>query len=380
MPAKLETLRAAGLNPKLRVLIADPFLDPVKSAEVVGLRYVTDASNGIRRVRRGGGFAYVGPDGNPVRAAAHLARIRALVIPPAWQEVWICPASNGHLQATGRDQRGRKQYRYHPRYRAVRDETKYDRMIAFGRALPLIRRRVQRDLRLPGLPREKVLATLVRLLELTRARVGNAEYARKNGSYGLTTLQDRHVAIGRRAIRFAFRGKSGRKVRIDVEDRRLARIVKRCRDLPGQELFQYVDDLGTRRPIGSADVNEYLKDITGLDFTAKDFRTWAGTVLAARSLRQCGPCSSKTGGNRNVVAAIDAVAAELNNTRAVCRKCYVHPAVIEAYLDGSLFGEPQGAGEDRHVPRYALTSEEKALLAFLRARKKLERAARRVAG
>jgi DNA topoisomerase-1 len=379
MTIKAAALRAAGLRPDVRVTTADPFVDPIESAAIVGLRYVNDAMAGIRRVRRGRGFVYVDAEGQPVNGEPHLARIRALVIPPAWSDVWICPTPNGHLQATGRDARGRKQYRYHPRYRAVRDETKYDRMIAFGRALPVIRRRVQHDLGLPGLPREKVLATVVRLLELTRARVGNSEYARANGSYGLTTLQNKHVAVGRKHIHLAFRGKSGRAVRIDVEDRRLARIVKRCRDLPGQELFQYVDDAGVRRPIDSGDVNDYLREIMGLDFTAKDFRTWAGTVLAVRALHELGPCpDTKTGANRTIVAAVDRVSTELNNTRAVCRKCYIHPAVLEAYLDGTLMNAPEGdIAKSRTVPKHGLAPEEKALLTFLRARKKQARVQRR---
>jgi DNA topoisomerase-1 len=356
-------------------IIVDPFQDPISSAELVGLRHVSDAAAGIQRCRCGNRFIYKDADGRRVRGGVHLARIHALVIPPAWREVWICPVPNGHLQATGRDARGRKQYRYHPRYRAVRDETKYDRMIAFGRALPLIRRRVQHDLGLPGLPREKVLATVVRLLEITRARVGNEEYARSNGSYGLTTLRNHHATVGREQIHLAFRGKSARRIRIDVEDRRLAKIVKRCRDLPGQELFQYLDDGGARRPINSADVNDYLREATGLDFTAKDFRTWSGTVLAARALRSSGPCpEGKGSANAKVVAAIDWVAAELNNTRSVCRRCYVHPAVIDAYLNGTLSGgDGECASRRQTAPKIGLAREEKELLRLLRARKRRDR-------
>ena len=354
---------------------ADPYRDSIRCAEQVGLRYVYDTSSGIRRVRRGRGFVYVDESGRAIRVAAQLARIRALVIPPAWRDVWICPNPNGHLQATGRDVRGRKQYRYHSRYRAVRDETKYDRMIDFGKALPALRRHVQRDLHLHGLPRGKVLATVVRLLEITGARVGNTEYAHANGSYGLTTLRNRHVAVGRQTIHLAFRGKSGKDICLDVNDRRLANIVSSCRDLPGHELFQYVDDEGRRRPIDSADVNGYLRGIMAEDYTAKDFRTWAGTMLAVRALRELGPCpETKTGANRSVAAAIDRVAAELTNTRAVCRKCYVHPAVIEAYLEGTLFRGSQGSVmRARSAPRYGLDREEKFLLAFLRTEKRSTR-------
>jgi DNA topoisomerase-1 len=258
------------------------------------------------------------------------------VIPPAWTGVWICPDPRGHLQATGRDARGRKQYRYHARWRQVRDEDKYGRLAEFGRALPAIRRRIARDLRRPGLPREKVLAAVVKLLETTFIRVGNDEYARDNRSYGLTTMRDAHVRVSGSTVHFIFRGKSGVRHELELDDRRLARIVKQCRDLPGQELFQYLDERGAVVDIGSADVNAYLKDITGTDFTSKDFRTWAGTVLAATLLRDEEPSVTATAGKRAVVRAIDEVARRLGNTRAVCRKCYVHPAVIDAYLDGTI--------------------------------------------
>jgi len=258
------------------------------------------------------------------------------VIPPAWTDVWICPDPRGHIQATGRDARGRKQYRYHPRWREVRDEDKYGRLADFGRALPAIRRRIDRDLRRRGLPREKVLAAVVKLLETTFIRVGNDEYARQNRSYGLTTMRDAHVRVAGSKVRFLFRGKSGVEHQLELDDRRLARIVKQCRDLPGQELFQYLDERGAVVDVGSEDVNAYLKEITGTEFTSKDFRTWAGTVLAARLLGQAEPQSSVTAGKREIARAIDEVAKRLGNTRAVCRKCYVHPAVIEAYLDGSI--------------------------------------------
>ena len=271
-----------------------------------------------------------------MRDRATLSRIRSLAIPPAWESVWICPRDDGHLQATGRDARGRKQYRYHAQWREVRDETKYGRMAAFGRALPRIRRRVTRDLALQGLPREKILATLVRLLEATLIRVGNEEYARDNSSFGLTTLRNRQVAISGARIRFNFRGKSGVEHAIELNDRRMAGIVKRIRELPGQELFQYVDEAGERRSVESADVNAYLREAAGGEFTSKDFRTWAGTLLAAKALRQAGPFESKAEAMRNVNTAIEGVATVLGNTKAVCRKCYVHPVVVERYLDGSL--------------------------------------------
>jgi DNA topoisomerase-1 len=276
----------------------------------------------------------VDADGTRVRHAATLARIRALAIPPAWTEVWICRSPHGHVQAVGRDARGRKQYRYHPRWRAVRDETKYARMLAFARALPAIRAAVARDLERPGLPRRKVLAAVVRLLETTLIRVGNEEYARQNGSFGLTTMRDGHVAVSGAALRFHFNGKSGRAHVVDVRDPRLARIVRRCQDLPGQTLFQYVDDDGARQTIDSADVNAYLREIAGEEFTAKDFRTWAGTVLAALALAEVQAFTSQRQARRNIVRAVESVARRLGNTAAICRKGYVHPAVIEAYLDG----------------------------------------------
>jgi DNA topoisomerase-1 len=317
---------------------APPDTDPVQSAKAAGLRYVSDADPGIRRVRAGRGFRYVDPDGKSVRTKETLARIRSLAIPPAWDDVWICPRDNGHLQATGRDARGRKQYRYHPRWREVRDGTKYDRMAAFGQALPLIRAKTEEHLKLPGLPREKILATVVRLLELTHIRVGNEEYARQNGSYGLTTLRDQHATVNGSTVRFSFRGKSGVRHAVELSDRRLARIVRRSQELPGQELFQYVDDDGQQHAIDSADVNDYLRETTGQDFTAKDFRTWAGTVLAACELAAQAKAGSAREAKRNVVQAVTAVAERLGNTVAVCRKCYIHPAVFDAYLSGRLSG------------------------------------------
>jgi len=319
------------------------------SARAAGLRYICDDMPGIRRERRGSAFRYLHPDGRPVRDRGTLGRIRALAVPPAWNAVWICPRDDGHLQATGRDARRRKQYRYHRRWREVRDETKYGRMVPFARALPRIRRRVERDLALPGLPREKVLATVVRLLETTLIRVGNEEYARENESFGLTTLRERQVRVRGGKLCFRFRGKSGVEHTIELADRRLAAIVRRVQDLPGEELFRYVDDDGETRRIESSDVNAYLKEISGEDFTSKDFRTWAGTVLAARALVALPTPGSQTEGKRNVAQAIEAVAKLLGNTKAVCRKCYVHPAIVESYLEGKLGEHVRGASEERAI-------------------------------
>ena len=311
-------------------------LDPAQSARAAGLRYVSDSRPGIRRVMGPLGFRYIAPGGRTIRDAAEVKRINKLAVPPAWTDVWICPDRRGHLQATGRDARGRKQYRYHPDWRASRDETKYDRMAAFAAALPAIRARTTADLARAGLPREKVLATVVQLLEKSLIRVGNDEYAKQNRSFGLTTMRDAHVAVRGEKLRFEFRGKSGVKHAVNVDDRRLARIVRQCRDIPGQELFQYIGDDGRRRRIGSADVNAYLKEITGRDFTAKDFRTWAGTVLACTALKELEAAHTATAAKKNVVRAIEAVAGVLGNTTAVCRKSYIHPVVIDSYVDGSL--------------------------------------------
>jgi len=310
--------------------------DPVASAKAAGLRYVSDAKPGIQRKRAGKYFSYRGVDGRPIHDPAELTRIKALGIPPAWTDVWICPDRRGHIQATGRDAKGRKQYRYHPRWRAVRDETKYARLLAFGAALPQIRARVAQDLALRGLPRAKVLAATVRLLETTFIRIGNEEYARANDSYGLTTLRNEHVVVAGAELRFHFRGKSGKEHTITVADRRVARIVQRCQDLPGQELFAYLDEHGVPQTIDSEDVNNYLREIAGQEFTAKDFRTWGGTLLAAQELQALPAGDSAAPAKKDVGAAIEAVARRLGNTPAICRKCYVHPAVIESYLDGSL--------------------------------------------
>lgn len=310
--------------------------DPVQSAKTVGLRYFRDDRPGIRRIKAGTGFRYLDSESKPVRDPDTLRRIKSLAVPPAWTRVWICPRDHGHLQATGLDARGRKQYRYHPRWRQVRDQTKYNRLIEFGEVLPKIRERVRKDLLLPGLPRAKVLATVVRLLEVTLIRVGNEEYARENHSFGLTTMRDKHVQVSGDRVRFHFRGKSGKEHQVEVDDPRVARIIRRCQDLPGQELFQYVDDDGQRQQISSTEVNEYLKEITGEDFTAKDFRTWAGTVLAARALQELAGKDGQPRAKRNIVRAVEAVSQVLGNTPTICRKCYVHPAVLDAYLDGAL--------------------------------------------
>ena len=309
----------------------------MQAAAEAGLRWTCDDGPGIHRLRAGKNFRYVDERGHAVRDAKTLARIRALAIPPAWTNVWICASPSGHMQATGRDARGRKQYRYHARWREKRDETKYDKMLLFGLALPKLRARVDEDLGRAGLPREKILATVVRLLETTLIRVGNEEYARANDSYGLTTLRSRHVDVDGNRLRFEFRGKSGVRRLVSLHDRRLARIIRRCQDLPGHELFQYVDESGARRAIDSQDVNDYLREITRQEITAKDFRTWNGTVLAAAALREASRAEAKPT-KRAVVRCIEQVAARLGNTKAVCRKCYVHPKVIDAYLDGSLDG------------------------------------------
>lgn len=317
-------------------LPATPPTDPQEAARAVSLRYVTDDSRGIRRRKIGKRFAYLAPDGKGIRDEPTLRRIQSLAIPPAWTRVWICPSSDGHLQATGYDLRGRKQYRYHPRFREVREQTKYTRMLDFARRLPHIRRRVARDLKRPHLSRRKVLAAVVRLLETTLIRVGNDEYARANNSFGLTTLRDKHARINGSSIRFEFRGKSGKEHEIDLQDPRLARIVKQCQELPGQELLQYLDEHGQARDITSTDVNAYIRDIAGEEFTAKDFRTWAGTVLAALALRELESFDSQARAKKNILRAVESVAQRLGNTKAVCRKCYIHPAIFDSYLDGTL--------------------------------------------
>lgn len=350
-----------------------PLADPPPAAKAAGLRYVTDSKPGIRREQDGEGFRYLDAKGEPVEDEATLKRIKSLAIPPAWLEVWICPQANGHLQATGRDAKGRKQYRYHPKWRNVRDEVKYERMINFGKALPLIREEVDRALKLPGLPREKVLATIVYLLEATMMRVGNEEYARTNKSFGITTLRNRHVKVDGSDVEFRFRGKSGVYHKIHVHDRRLARIIRSSRDLPGQELFQYVDEEGETHSIDSSDVNDYLRTITGEDYTAKDFRTWSGTVLAALALQEFEKFDSETQAKKNIVRAIESVAEKLGNTPSICRKCYVHPAVLDAYLEGTVLEALRERTEQELTEElHALQPEEAAVLAMLQQRLKHE--------
>jgi DNA topoisomerase-1 len=320
--------RAKKQKPNGAVLV----VDPADSAEEAGLRYVSDDLPGYSRKTNGNDFEYFDAEGKRIRDEQRVLRMRRLAIPPAWTDVWICPSPTGHIQATGRDARRRKQYRYHARWREVRDENKFARLANFAAALPKIRRRVAQDMKLPGLPRQKVLATVVRLLERTFIRVGNEEYARENKSFGLTTMRNRHVAVKGARLRFRFRGKSGRQHEVDVTDHRMARIVAKCQDLPGQDLFQYVEDNGEVRDVSSQDVNDYLREITNEDFSAKDFRTWAGTLLSALALSVQGGFDTKGQAKANIKTAICAVAELLGNTPAICRKCYVHPAVVEAYL------------------------------------------------
>ena len=339
------------------------------AAKAAGLRYVTDAMPGISRRRAGKGFSYRDAQGRAITERKELARLRALAIPPAWTDVWICPHARGHLQATGRDARGRKQYRYHDEWRAIRDEHKFDRVLVFARALPQIRARVDADLRRQGLPRERVLATVVRLLETTLIRVGNAEYARDNQSFGLTTIRHDHVEVNGSTITFEFRGKSGKVHKVSTRDRRLAKIVRACHELPGQELFTYVDEAGEHRDVDSADVNAYLQDISGEPFTAKDFRTWAGTVLASLALAEFESFDTKAAAKRNVTRAIERVANNLGNTVAVCRKSYIHPAILDSYLDGSLLEFLKGRVEDALRDQLeGLSAEEAVVLAFLQQR------------
>jgi DNA topoisomerase I len=340
--------------------------ESLTAAVEAGLDYVSDDRPGYTRRTKRGDFEYLDTEGKRIRDQRRLLRIKRLAIPPAWTNVWICPSSTGHIQATGRDARRRKQYRYHERWREIRDENKFHRLADFAKALPNIRRRVARDMRLPGLPRQKVLATVVRLLERTFIRVGNEEYARENKSFGLTTIKNRHVKVKGAHLRFRFRGKSGRQHEVDVTDRRIAKIVAKCQDLPGQELFQYVEHDGQVRNVTSQDVNDYLREITGADFTAKDFRTWAGTLLAALALNAQEKFETKKQAKAKVKTAICAVAELLGNTPAICRKCYVHPAVVEAYLSRTPI---PGLSEGMKTVTTRLKSAEAAVSRFLRARK-----------
>ena len=349
------------------------------AARAVGLRYVNDGEPGITRRRAGKAFSYRAPDGAPVRDEETLRRIRSLVVPPAWTDVWISPSPRGHIQATGRDARGRKQYRYHPLWSQSRDQAKYERTIEFARALPRLRRRVDRDLQRHGLPREKVVAAVIRLLETTLVRVGNEEYAKQNRSYGLTTLRNRHASVKGTALKFAFRGKSGVNHSVGIRDRRLARVVRACQELPGQRLFEYVDDDGTIQPVDSEDVNDYLRDAMGNDFSAKDFRTWAGTVLAARALQELenevesGALAvevvRKGPTKKALTKAIAKVAGDLGNTPTVCRKCYIHPAIIDSYMDGTLAPSlTRKVAQRLDADPSALRDEERLVLALLKRR------------
>jgi DNA topoisomerase-1 len=341
--------------------------DAVVAARAAGLRYVNPDDPGITRRRHARGFAYRDGDGRPVRDEETLARIRRLAIPPAWTDVWICPSPKGHIQATGRDARGRKQYRYHELWRTVRDEAKYERTIEFAHALPALRAQVDRDLRRQGLPREKVVATVVRLLETTLMRVGNDEYAKANRSFGITTLRDRHVRVNGGSLRLAFRGKAGKQHEVGLRDRRLARIVRECQELPGQRLFQYHDEDGQRQAVTSDDVNEYIRRATGGDFSAKDFRTWAGTVLAAEALREIAAVQDQPA-KQALSRAVEGVARSLGNTPTVCRSCYIHPAVVDAYMDGSLAGVLEQRAEELSEHDEAMTGAERTVLDLLRRR------------
>ena len=349
--------------------LSHPVDEHVEAAREAGLRYVNDTMPGIRRKRAGSGFTYVDADGRRITDRDVIARIRALVIPPAWTDVWICAHPRGHLQVTARDARGRKQYRYHPEYREVRDEAKFERMLAFSTVLPHIRERVARDIALEGHSRAKVMATVVWLLERTLIRIGTDEYAKTNKSYGLTTLRRRHVEVDGSELRFEFRGKSGIEHSVAVTDKRIARIVQRCQELPGQELFQFLDDAGKRQTVDAGDVNAYLQEITGDDVTAKDFRTWAGTMLAAAALREMGPAKSEREAKRNIVAAIDATSERLGNTRTVCRKYYIHPVLLESYLRGDVLErEPPRPFRQRRHSKAALRKAEGEVLGFIKSR------------
>ncbi|HWF20299.1 MAG TPA: DNA topoisomerase IB [Verrucomicrobiae bacterium] len=343
--------------------------DSPEIAKIARLQYVTDSSKGFRRVASGKGFKYLDMQGKTITEDATLRRIKGLAIPPAWKNVWICPVENGHLQATGCDDRKRKQYRYHPRWREVKDETKYAKMLAFAKALPKIRKRVAKDLRAPELSKRQVLATVVRLLEVSLIRVGNEEYAHENHSYGLTTLKNHHAKVQKSTIQFHFRGKSGKLRQVEVHDARLARIVRECRDIPGQDLFQYIDADGQPQQIRSEDVNDYLHEISGGDFTAKDFRTWAGTVLAGIALQEFQKFDTKAQAKKNVVQAIESVATRLGNTPAICKKCYIHPEILEGYLQGATIQTIRARAEtELKKGLHQLQPEEAAVVAFLQKR------------
>jgi DNA topoisomerase I len=348
---------------------SEAVVDPKEAAEHAGLVHVSDERPGLRRHRAGKGFRYANPDGTRVGDPAALTRIKSLVIPPAWTEVWICPKPNGHIQATGRDAKGRKQYRYHTRFREVRESTKFHRMLAFAESLPAIRKKVNKHLGLRGLPREKVLATVVRLLESTLIRVGNDEYAKENKSYGLTTLKNRHVEVDGPELRFNFKGKGGKAWRLGIRDRRVAKVIRACQDLPGQELFQYVDEGCETCNITSSDVNAYLREISGEDITAKDFRTWHGTVFAALSLQEFEKFDTQAAAKKNIRQAIERVAARLGNTPTICRKCYIHPEILTTYIEGSLLLEVKEKIEaELREDLSGLSPEEAAVLTLLQSR------------
>ncbi|MBV8815183.1 MAG: DNA topoisomerase IB [Verrucomicrobia bacterium] len=341
--------------------------DPVDSARLAGLRYVSDTSPGIYRKRFRSGFAYFDASNHRVTDSSVLRRIKRLAIPPAWENIWISPREDGHLQATGRDAKGRKQYRYHEDWRVVRDETKYERVINFAEALPKIRQRVEEDLRSPSMSKEKILAAVVQLLQVSLIRVGNDEYAQTNHSFGLTTMRNRHVEVNNGTIKFRFKGKSGKMHEVRVSDRRLARIIEQCQDLPGQRLFEYLNDNGEPLPIHSEDVNDYLRTISGQEFTAKDFRTWAGTVLAAIALHKLEQVGDKKLAKKNVVDAVESVAKALGNTSAICRKCYIHPLIVDSYLEGALANSLRLKVDAELTNRLnELRPAEAAVLAFLR--------------
>ena len=358
--------------PQSQQQIALATVEPKQAAAAVGLRYVSDARPGIRRRRAGKSFSYAGPDGARLTDPVSLKRIRSLAVPPAWTDVWICPFADGHLQATGRDARGRKQYRYHPRFREVRDRTKFDHVITFAEALPGLRAKIREHMALPGMPRRKILATVVYLLDKTLIRIGNEDYARHNKSYGLTTLKNRHVAVNGSEVRFHFVGKSGKEWSAKIRERRVARIIRACQELPGQELLQYRDAGGAIQAVTSSDVNDYLRQNTGRDITAKDFRTWAGTVLAVMALREAEGAGRTAKPNKRLRAAIEHVAMRLGNTPAICRKCYIHPAVVSAYQDGTLIRDlaRHRRNRTRRSSGRWLESEEAAVLALLRLRMK----------
>jgi DNA topoisomerase I len=356
--------KIAGKNRIGSRKVAEIVTDPAEVAEEAGLRYVSDEQPGYTRKRKAQSFQYFDTHGKLIRDESRLLRIRRLAIPPAYREVWICPIANGHIQATARDDRGRKQYRYHERWREIRDENKYDRMLSFAAALPKIRRRVEADLKLPGLKREKVLATVVQLLERTFIRVGNEEYARQNKSFGLTTMKDHHVTVTGKKLRFRFRGKAGKEHEVDFMDRRVAKIVRKLQDLPGQDLFQYFDDEEKLCSVTSQDVNDYLREITGQDFSAKDFRTWAGTVLTAMALNAQEKFATSKEAKSNVKSAIAAAAKLLGNTPTICRKCYVHPAIVQSYMDGGLIeGLKTKLDGAEDIPDFS--ADERAVLNFL---------------